>query len=94
MGKNAPLSMAVAVEMAHRLRAGGDILTALECEYRYTFRALEMSDFLEGIRAAIIDKDRTPRWRHQEMTAVSREEINAMLAPLNDAELNLKESLK
>jgi hypothetical protein len=25
---------------------------------------MEKGDFLEGIRAAVIDKDRTPKWQH------------------------------
>ncbi|MEM9498774.1 MAG: enoyl-CoA hydratase/isomerase family protein [Pseudomonadota bacterium] len=65
MARNSPLSMACAIEMVHRLRgASADIRRALELEYRFTFRAMEKGDFLEGIRAAVIDKDRAPDWRH------------------------------
>ena len=57
--------MACAVEMIHRLRGPtADIRKALELEYRFTFRAMEQGDFLEGIRAAVIDKDRAPKWQH------------------------------
>lgn len=64
LSRPAPLSMAVAVEMCHRLRIGDkSIRQALELEYRFTFRAMEHADFLEGIRAQVIDKDRTPIWR-------------------------------
>ena len=63
--RNAPLSMACAIEMIHRLRRPGTtIRDALELEYRFTFRAMEKGDFLEGIRAAVIDKDRAPNWQH------------------------------
>ncbi|HKK84867.1 MAG TPA: enoyl-CoA hydratase/isomerase family protein [Roseovarius sp.] len=65
MGRNSPLSMACAVEMIHRLRGpAADIRRALDLEYRFTFRAMEQGDFLEGIRAAVIDKDRAPKWQH------------------------------
>lgn len=65
MGRNSPLSMACAVEILHRLRGpAADIRRALELEYRFTFRAMEQGDFLEGIRAAVIDKDRSPNWQH------------------------------
>jgi enoyl-CoA hydratase len=37
---------------------------ALRQEYRFTSRSASEGDFVEGIRAAIIDKDRNPRWRH------------------------------
>ena len=60
ISRNSPLSMACAVEMIHRLRGATNLERALELEYRYTARAMEHGDFLEGIRAAIIDKDRAP----------------------------------
>jgi enoyl-CoA hydratase len=64
MAKNSPLSMACAVDLIRRVRGRDTIEGALELEYRFTARAMEHGDFLEGIRAAIIDKDRTPNWRH------------------------------
>jgi len=65
MKRNSPLSMACTVEMIHRNRGpGADIRRALELEYRFTHRAMEKGDLLEGIRAAVIDKDRAPQWQH------------------------------
>lgn len=82
--RNSPISMACTVEIIHRLRrAGPDIRTALELEYRYTWRAMEHGDFLEGIRAQIIDKDRKPRWQYADL-AVPARAVSAMLAPLGD----------
>jgi enoyl-CoA hydratase len=57
-GRNSPLSMACAVDLIRRARGRDTIEGALELEYRFTARAMEHGDFLEGIRAAIIDKDR------------------------------------
>ena len=85
----APLSAAVTVEMLRRLRPAPTLRDALRQEYRFTFRALDQSDFLEGIRAAIIDKDRKPRWRHPSPEAVTAQDVAAMLAPLGDNELEL-----
>ena len=93
MARNSPLSMACALEILRRLQGDGDIRKALHLEYRFTARAMEHGDFLEGIRAAIIDKDRAPKWRHK-MDQVDPEEIAMMLAPLGDKGLNLKEQLK
>jgi enoyl-CoA hydratase len=93
LGRNAPLSMASAVEMIHRLRGTRSIRRALELEYRFTHRAMEHGDFLEGIRAAIIDKDRTPRWRHADPEGVTMAEVSKMLRPLGAEALNLKEEL-
>jgi len=60
-----PLSAACTVEILNRLRMPGTTMAqALDLEYRFTSRASQHGDFLEGIRAAIIDKDRAPKWRY------------------------------
>jgi enoyl-CoA hydratase/carnithine racemase len=80
--RNAPLSMACAVEMIHQLRdPAADIRQALDLEYRFTHRAMEQGDFLEGIRAQIIDKDRQPKWQH-DLTALPDMAVSQMLEPL------------
>jgi len=75
-----PLSTACTIELVRRARASGDIRTALQQEYRFTSRSASEGDFIEGIRAAIIDKDRTPRWRHASVEDVTAAEVEAMLA--------------
>ncbi|MEL7214010.1 MAG: enoyl-CoA hydratase/isomerase family protein [Pseudomonadota bacterium] len=88
LGRNAPLSMACAVEMVHRLRGTESIERALELEYRFTHRAIAQGDFLEGIRAAIIDKDRTPKWRHA-LGDPMDVDMSKMLQPLGADALTL-----
>ena len=77
--------------MIRRLRGHASMRAALALEYRFTFRSMEHADFLEGIRAAIIDKDRNPRWRHPGPEAVTAEEVDRMLAPLGRDELTFGE---
>lgn len=91
LARAAPLSAACTLAMVRRLRDHAGIREALALEYRFTFRAMERADFLEGIRAAIIDKDRRPRWRHADPAAVTEEEVAAMLAPLGPDELTFGE---
>jgi len=91
--RNSPLSTAVTIEMVRRLREGAGIRDALGMEYRYTYRSMEHGDFLEGIRAAIIDKDRNPNWKHASIHDVPDADVARMLAPLGDNSLNLKEQL-
>jgi enoyl-CoA hydratase len=43
---------------------------------------MEHGDFIEGIRAAIIDKDRAPKWRHDGPLAVPAVDVANMLRPL------------
>lgn len=84
MARNSPLSMACTVEMIHRNRGpGANIRRALDLEYRFTYRAMTEGDLLEGIRAAVIDKDRAPRWQHglDDPPALA---ATQMLMPLGD----------
>jgi enoyl-CoA hydratase len=43
----------------------------MRMEYRMTQQFLQQHDFYEGIRAAIIDKDRNPKWRPANLGEVS-----------------------
>ena len=87
MERNSPISMACTVEIIHRLRRGRTtIRDALALEYRFTWRAMDRGDFLEGMRAQIIDKDRNPSWQFADM-AVPADAVSDMLAPLGDSEL-------
>jgi enoyl-CoA hydratase/carnithine racemase len=88
ISRNAPLSLAVTLQMQQALRPNPDMAQALMLEYRVAHRIMECGDMLEGIRAAIIDKDRTPQWRHSGFD-VPQAEIDQMLAPLGAAELTI-----
>ncbi len=90
---NSPLSAAVTIEMVRQLRTAKNVRNALHLEYRFTYRSMEHGDFIEGIRAAIIDKDRNPTWKHASIQDVSDADIHQMLAPLAENGLNLEEQL-
>ena len=81
--RNSPLSMASTLAMVRAARGDQRMQDALSREYRFTRRATAQSDFLEGVRAQIIDKDRTPAWAADAGPAA----VDAMLAPLGADEL-------
>lgn len=89
MDGNSPISMACAVELIHRSRMKDTIEGALDLEYRFTARSMAKGDFLEGIRALIIDKDNAPRWRHAGPGVVPPAEVSAMFRPLGADALTL-----
>lgn len=89
--RNSPLAMACAVAMIRSLRSGGGMALALAQEFRFSYRAMMLGDFLEGIRAAIIDRDHSPSWRHNDPASVTSAEVADMLAPLGDNELRIGE---
>ena len=91
LSRASPLSVACHLEILRRLPPTSTIHDALTLEYRFTHRCMEHGDFLEGIRAAVIDKDKTPRWSHASLEEVTAEEVEAMLAPLGADELTFPE---
>ncbi|MCY4179583.1 MAG: enoyl-CoA hydratase/isomerase family protein [Litoreibacter sp.] len=91
IGRNAPFAMACAVQIIRRLRSATSIRQALDMEFRYTYRAMKQGDFIEGIRAAIIDRDRNPSWAHISPEDVPSGEVSAMLMPLKEHALRWEE---
>lgn len=89
--RNAPLAMACAVQVVRRLRSADSIRQALDMEYRYTYRAVEQGDFVEGIRAAIIDRDKSPKWVHADPANVPPLAVVDMLKPLGKEALKWEE---
>lgn len=79
--KASPVSLRASLIMLERLQGSRDLQAALAQEYRFTARAGE-SDFPEGVRALLIDKDRAPVWR------VSPDAAEALLASLGSEELS------
>jgi len=87
LGRGCPLSMHCTLRMIREARDMTRLEDALIQEYRYTWRSLEDGEFLEGIRAAVIDKDRNPSWAKAKITDVSKADVDGMLASLGDNEL-------
>ncbi len=86
--RHCPLSMACTLVLVRAARAEPGVERALTREYRFTYRASSEGELLEGVRAAIIDKDRAPRWR-DEIDDVDPGSVARMLAPLGPDELVL-----
>jgi enoyl-CoA hydratase len=45
-------------------------------------------DFYEGVRAVLIDKGQTPRWRPPTLAEIDDEMIEAYFAPIGNRELD------
>ena len=62
-------------------RGGGMTLEAcLQAELALMRHATAQPDFLEGVRAMVVDKDRTPRWSPATLAAVDRSAVAALFA--------------
>jgi enoyl-CoA hydratase len=76
-----PVSVSVALE-ALRRAAKLDILEhVLRQEYRTSCGALRSHDFVEGIRAQVVDKDRNPKWSPASLAAVTTADVEGYFAP-------------
>lgn len=62
---------------------------ALDQEYRLALAAVEIGDFVEGVRATLVDKDKDPKWSPERLEQVTDEFVERFFAPLGAAELGL-----
>lgn len=86
IAKNAPLAVASTFAAIHKARKFAALEQSLSLEYCFAHRALAGHDFLEGIRAMVIDKDRNPDWQPGTLGEVTPEMVEGMFAPLGDQE--------
>ena len=52
-------------------------------EYRIGARVVRRHDFLEGVRAVIVDKDNAPRWNPATLEGVTSAQLDEIFAPLS-----------
>lgn len=71
-----PTSLAVTLRALREARVRPTLESCLEMEYRISTTFLDTPDFIEGVRAAVVDKDRTPRWNPAEIDAVSAADVD------------------
>ena len=80
--RGCPLSVACAFELIAMSREVATVREALDLELRFTWRSQSHGEFVEGVRAQVIDKDRNPQWHTARLEDVTPQTIAAMLAPL------------
>jgi enoyl-CoA hydratase len=84
-----PLSLKVTFEQLKRGKSYKNLKEALIVEYRLATRMMRQPDFLEGVRAAIIDKDRSPKWHPPSLSQVSAAFVESFFEPLPPGDLKL-----
>lgn len=88
LGKS-PTALKVTLESLRRARGLASLEEALDQEFRVSLRFLEGTEFTEGIRAQVIDKDRSPRWAPASLAEVDAQTVGAHFADLGPRELML-----
>jgi enoyl-CoA hydratase len=86
LATKSPQTLKVAFRQLQLGRAATTFADNMAMEYRIGARVVQRHDFLEGVRAVIVDKDNAPRWNPPTLEAVSEELLDGIFAPLPSAE--------
>ncbi len=84
-----PTAVTVTLAALRRARALGSLEDVLDQELRVSLRALRWPDFAEGIRAQLVDKDRTPAWQPAALADVPAGLVARTFEGLGPGELGL-----
>lgn len=85
-----PTALAVTLSALRRASRLPNLEAALEQEYRVSRHASTTHDFVEGIRAQLIDKDRSPRWNPASLAEVTDAEVQQYFAAPPEGDLHLQ----
>jgi enoyl-CoA hydratase len=81
-----PQTMKVSLRLLAEGRAMPRFEDEMRQEYAVASRVVQRPDFLEGVRAVIVDKDNAPRWNPPTPAEVDEALIDAIFAPLPEGE--------
>lgn len=76
LAAGSPLSARLILEQLRRSK-GKSLREVFRSELTLSTQIVRGSDFVEGVRALLIDKDKAPKWRHSSHKAVSNDEVGA-----------------
>jgi enoyl-CoA hydratase len=87
LNEKSPRGMVVTLKLLRLARTSSSLEECLVREYRAALEVFASDDFREGVRAAVIDKDRNPRWSPPRIEDVTPEMIAPYLATIGADEL-------
>jgi enoyl-CoA hydratase len=87
LNEKSPRGMVVALKLLRLARAASSLEECLVREYRAALEVFASDDFREGVRAAVIDKDRNPRWSPPGIEDVTPEMVAPYFAEIGADEL-------
>jgi enoyl-CoA hydratase len=77
-----PQTLKVAFRQLRQGAAMTRFADEMRVEYRIGARVVQRHDFLEGVRAVIVDKDNAPKWSPADIAGVSEAMLDEIFAPL------------
>ncbi len=85
--QKSPETVKVALRQIRKGAACETFEQNMAMEYRIGWRKVQSADFIEGVRAVIIDKDHAPKWQPAALENVTEADIAKYFAPLGEDEL-------
>ena len=77
-----PATLKVALRLIREGARRASFAEEMQVEYRVAARMCRRHDFIEGVRAVIVDKDNAPRWEPRSLLAVTQPMLDEIFAPL------------
>ena len=87
LSEKSPRGMVVTLKLLRLARTSRSLEECLVREYRAALEVFASDDFREGVRAAVIDKDRNPKWSPPRIEDVTPEMVVPYFAEIGADEL-------
>lgn len=87
LADKSPRGLKVTLKLLRLARSSTSLEECLKREYLAALEVFDSADFVEGVRAAIIDKDRNPAWQPPDLAGVTPDIVARYLAK-RDVELS------
>lgn len=78
LGSRSPLSVAVALGALRRAGEMDSVAQVLDQDLRLGTAFMAGSDFVEGVRAVLVDRDNAPQWQHASLAEVEPDRVQAL----------------
>jgi enoyl-CoA hydratase len=82
LATRSPKALALTLEAVRRAKGYATLDEALTVEYRLCSRLFGDGEFNEGVRALLVDKDKSPKWNPARADDVTAEMVAGYFAPL------------
>ncbi len=90
LNEKSPRGMVVTLKLLRLARTSSSLEECLVREYRAALAVFASDDFREGVRAAVIDKDRNPKWSPPRVEDVTSEMLAPYFADIGADELTFE----
>jgi enoyl-CoA hydratase len=90
MGKMSPTSLKITLRNIRSALSFEEVEQSFAQDYRVSLACVAEHDFIEGIRAAIVDKDRNPAWRPDTLEGVTPDIVERHFRPVGALELKFE----